>query len=308
MRPARTASSTTYWIAGVSTSGQHLLRLRLGRRQEPRAEPGRGDDRLPDLHRAPSLRGSRSIPAAPCARRSPPGRGVRRRPRYTRAAMPTYEYVCKRVRPALRDRPVDAGRPAHRVRRVRRRAAQGVRTRRRSSFKGSGFYATDHGKKPKTSPRPARRRTKDDVGLGVGVELGDSKSSATRQGSSTGPSESGRRTGRRAAARSGRTAGSKERTRVSRRPRSASSAARASTRSSIETETVDDRHAVRRAQRAAGDRRGRRPARGVHPAARRAARVPAAQDPLPRERVGDEGARRGAGSSGRTRAGRCSRA
>ncbi len=51
------------------------------------------------------------------------------------------------------------------------------------------------------------------------------------------------------------------------------------------------RHAVRQAVGPAGDRRGRRPPRRVHPAPRPEARVPAASRPLPGERLGDEGAR-----------------
>ena len=44
--PARAASSTTSWIDGDVDDGQHLLGLRLRRREEPGAEPGSGDDRL----------------------------------------------------------------------------------------------------------------------------------------------------------------------------------------------------------------------------------------------------------------------
>ena len=50
--PACTASSTTYWIAGLSTTRQHLLRQALGRRQNPRPESGRRDHGL--AHRVPS--------------------------------------------------------------------------------------------------------------------------------------------------------------------------------------------------------------------------------------------------------------
>lgn len=60
---------------------QHLLRLGLGRRQEPRAEPGRRDDRLADFREAPwrsrggtfhknNLLYAESIPLRRCSGRS----------------------------------------------------------------------------------------------------------------------------------------------------------------------------------------------------------------------------------------------
>jgi len=44
-RPEATASSTTYWMVGLSR-GAASPWLGLGRRQEAGAEPGRGEDRL----------------------------------------------------------------------------------------------------------------------------------------------------------------------------------------------------------------------------------------------------------------------
>ena len=44
--PAPTASSTTYWMAGLSTRASISLGWRLGGRQEPGAEAGGGDDCL----------------------------------------------------------------------------------------------------------------------------------------------------------------------------------------------------------------------------------------------------------------------
>ena len=47
--PAAAASSTAYWISGLSTTGQHLLRARLGDRQEAAAETGDGKHGFGDL-------------------------------------------------------------------------------------------------------------------------------------------------------------------------------------------------------------------------------------------------------------------
>ena len=60
--PARTASSTTYWIDGLSTTGSisFCCAFVAGRNRVP--EAGRGDDRFPDGHR-PSFRiGERRAP------------------------------------------------------------------------------------------------------------------------------------------------------------------------------------------------------------------------------------------------------
>ena len=51
--PASRASSTTYWMRGRSTSGQHLLGLGLGGRQEAGSQAGGGEDGDANLgHRA----------------------------------------------------------------------------------------------------------------------------------------------------------------------------------------------------------------------------------------------------------------
>ena len=44
--PAATASSTTYWIAGLSTTGSISFGMRLGGGKESGAEPGCRDDGL----------------------------------------------------------------------------------------------------------------------------------------------------------------------------------------------------------------------------------------------------------------------
>ena len=51
--PARAASSTTYWMVGLVHHRQHLLRLRLRHREEPRAETGSGNHGLANLHGRP---------------------------------------------------------------------------------------------------------------------------------------------------------------------------------------------------------------------------------------------------------------
>ena len=99
--PARTASSTTYWMAGLVDDRQHLLGLRLGGGEEAGAEPRRRDDGLAHSpgHRRSSpvigrvLSSNRSRCRRPahrgsCAKnRSHPGRGVQQRsPNATRCS------------------------------------------------------------------------------------------------------------------------------------------------------------------------------------------------------------------------------
>ena len=69
--PAWTASSTTYWIAGLSRTRQHLLGLGLGRRKEPGSEAGRRDDGFSTFVIAPPLRGAGVYPQGATRR---PGR------------------------------------------------------------------------------------------------------------------------------------------------------------------------------------------------------------------------------------------
>ena len=56
VRPACTASSTTYWIAGLVDDRQHLLRRALGRGQEARPEPRGGDHGLANWVHSTSFR------------------------------------------------------------------------------------------------------------------------------------------------------------------------------------------------------------------------------------------------------------
>ena len=100
--PARTASSTTYWMAGLSTTGSISLGCALvaGRKRVPR--PAAGMTALVTAEEEPGVRlvdliGRRPpMPARPA-----PGRlaltplECQRPPTPTRFTMPTYEYRCK---------------------------------------------------------------------------------------------------------------------------------------------------------------------------------------------------------------------
>ena len=141
--PARTASSTTYWIAGLSRSGSISFGCALVAGQEPGPEPGGGDDGLADLRHAllwgleRGPVGSEAYPVPPpCI---PPGRDRRSA---TLAAMPTYEYACTSCGQHIEvfqrfteDPLTTCGVCGGPLRKVFHPA--GI------VFKGSGFYATD---------------------------------------------------------------------------------------------------------------------------------------------------------------------
>lgn len=100
--------------------------------------------------------------------------------------MPTYEYVCKNcghlfeIVQSMKDDPLtECPECGGELRKVFAPPA--------ISFKGSGFYATDHGKKGKkaSSSDPGSEKKKES-----GSGAGDKKPSDTRSGDSSGPSSS----------------------------------------------------------------------------------------------------------------------
>src|SRR6185436_20469444 len=90
VRPARTASSTTYWIAGLSRSGSISLGWALvaGRNRVP--SPAAGMTAFRTFVIAPPLRGS---PECTLGGQPAVHDGVPDIPGYT-CLMPTYEYEC----------------------------------------------------------------------------------------------------------------------------------------------------------------------------------------------------------------------
>jgi putative FmdB family regulatory protein len=123
-----------------------------------------------------------AFPAGSVVKR--PGRG-----RYTRRAMPTYEYVCKscghlfEIVQSMRDDPLtECPECAGELRKVFAPPA--------IAFKGSGFYATDHGKKAKTSGGDAaadKGDTKTDTAPKKDADAGTGSKDAPKATSTTTP-------------------------------------------------------------------------------------------------------------------------
>ena len=211
--------------------------------------------------------------------------------RYTCPAMPTYEYRCRDcghsfdIVQKMSDDPLthcpECGGELRKV-----FAPPAI------SFKGSGFYATDHGKKAQA----VRRR--EDEATGTGDSRNEGR--APQREGGTAKSRDGDAEGRR------RTRISSEEGVLSDRRVVHHDEEGGVFVSSAEIGVFggsgfyafledprggDGRDAVRAAERADDDRHDRRAARGVPAAPRQGPRVPAAPRALPRERLGDEGAR-----------------
>ena len=116
--------------------------------------------------------------------------------RYTRRAMPTYEYVCKQcghlfeIVQSMRDEPLtECPECGGELRKVFAPPA--------ISFKGSGFYATDHGKKAtkpagdKGEKGDAGGSKKDAAAEGTKKETKTDAGSAASSGTKAAPSTSG---------------------------------------------------------------------------------------------------------------------
>jgi putative FmdB family regulatory protein len=139
----------------------------------------------------------------PCAfgpgRRSIPSRGRARCLRYTQRSMPTYEYVCKNcghlfeIVQSMKDDPLtECPECAGELRKVFAPPA--------ISFKGSGFYATDHGKKSKqpadkssgsgekSDKSDAKKSSSGDSGSGSGSSSGSSDSAGSSSKDTSGSS------------------------------------------------------------------------------------------------------------------------
>jgi putative FmdB family regulatory protein len=104
---------------------------------------------------------------------------------YTRSAMPTYEYVCKacghvfEIVQSMRDEPLtECPECGGELRKVFAPPA--------ISFKGSGFYATDHGKKSKGSDRTGEKKKEPagETSSSGGSTSKDTKKETTKAGSS----------------------------------------------------------------------------------------------------------------------------
>ena len=270
---------------------QHLLGLRLGGGQEPRAEPGGRDDRLADLHGPSTSVRPASGSLVATRRRCAPGSGAYPRRRWRRCIPPVADTASatlgrscplrvrlQALRPArsrsssrftddaLTTCP-ECGGPLRKVfapaghRRSRARASTRPTTARESSAlrlgRRSRRSTTDDVDEPTTSDAGLRARRARSVGkdsaarsrrVDAEVEELDLRRTADRDGD--GGDRGLRRLGL--------------------------------LRRSSRTPRGRRRHAVRRPLGATGDRRRRRPARGVHPPARAAARVPAPPSPTGR--------------------------
>src|SRR5688572_15095016 len=165
--PARTASSTTSWIAGVSTTGSISFGVAFvaGRNRVPR--PATGMTAFCTFTRATVL-----VARTPC--QSGTGPWV-----HSLLRMPTYEYTCRDcghtfeiVQSMLDETLTMCPECGGSLRKVF--AAPAI------SFKGSGFYATDHGKKS----------SKQDESKGTGEKSGE-RSGETREKSPAKGSEKG---------------------------------------------------------------------------------------------------------------------
>jgi len=112
--------------------------------------------------------------------------------------MPTYEYVCKscghlfEIVQSMRDDPLrECPECGGELRKVFAPPA--------ISFKGSGFYATDHGKKGPKKPSGETSEQGEKVGKGSGkgdgAKDGSKSTAASKEGSSSGASSSSGSTG-----------------------------------------------------------------------------------------------------------------
>ena len=194
--------------------------------------------------------------------------------------MPTYEYACTEcgqhveIFQSMRDD------TAHDLPAAAGASSARCSTRRRSSFKGSGFYATDHGKKSQAR-RSTRRPT---PGLELGRVGSGSRSRVWRLGSEGGSGSSETTSDAKPPAETKKDASSSERRREGSERLVSTARDRRLRRLGLLLvprghRDRRGRHAVRRRrQRRRSDRRDRRPAGRVHPPARRRARVPAAPD------------------------------
>ena len=264
---------------------EHLLGLRLGGRQEPRAESGGGDHRFVDLHAScPPARDGEST-----RRASAPGQpGVRARRLHSCGDAHVRVHL-QELRAPVRDRPVHARRHLDRMSRVRRRAAQGVRAA-GDLLQGVGLLRHRPSQEGVGPPPTEKKDDKE----GSDANAGDTKirpkcrddQEARHEAGGHGVGEAARRSTRLEdeGLRDGPTA-----------PRSACSEAPASTRSWSRPRRcdIDTPYGAPSAPPVIGEVGGRRvafiPRHGAAP------RVPAAPGPVSRQRVGDEGAGRPAG-------------
>src|SRR6187549_2736272 len=124
--PARTASSTTYWIAGVSSTGSISLGCALvaGRNRVP--SPAAGMTAFRTFVIAPPLRGA-GVYRQRATRRSDPRLPMHTPIHFLHADLRVRMHL---VRPAHRGLPAHLGGPADHLRCVRRPAAEGVPPRR----------------------------------------------------------------------------------------------------------------------------------------------------------------------------------
>ena len=274
--PARTASSTTSWIAGVSTTGSISLGVAFvaGRNRVPR--PATGMTAFCTFTRATVLAVAERMPAA--------NRATGKLP----AQMPTYEYTCRDCGHTFEIVQSMLGRVADDVPRVRREPAEGVRA---AGDLLQGLRLLRDGPREEVEGvRPSRRsdgekKSGDEVGSDKSGEEGretkDAKDSKGSKDSSGGVPRSRRSPRRRSRRRRDRRPGGDRRHRRFRLLR-------------LPRGHRDGRggDAVRGAQRADHDRHGGRPDGRVPPPPRHGSSVPAAPGPLPGEPVGAEGARR----------------
>ena len=113
--PERTASSTTYWMAGLSTTGSISLGCALVAGQEPGAEPGCGDDGLANrVGHGPQGSDCRSRLACAARRRAGIAGGsstVATQPADVVAVADHHERAARREGRHLADRAADQSRP-----------------------------------------------------------------------------------------------------------------------------------------------------------------------------------------------------
>ena len=150
VRPARTASSTTYWIAGLSRSGSISLGWALvaGRNRVP--SPAAGTTAFRTFVIA-SAAGAGVYPRGQPA--------VQDGARHPRTHFIHADVMSTSARPAShRGLPALLRGSAHDLRGVRGQAEEGLPPA-GIVFKGSGFYATDSRAKDRRGPRPRRTRT-----------------------------------------------------------------------------------------------------------------------------------------------------
>src|SRR5262245_19768027 len=193
VRPARTASSTTYWIAGLSRSGSISLGIALvaGRKRVP--SPAAGMTAFRTFLIAPPQRGAGVYPQGTPRRSRRRGiapaaeHGQASIPRYT-LGMPTYEYECTSCGQHVEvfqhfseDPLATCGVCGGKLRKVFHPA--GI------VFKGSGFYATDSRSGAKSGSKRDGESGSSSPSEGASTSSSSSSSDGSSKGSEGGSSK-----------------------------------------------------------------------------------------------------------------------